>query len=64
MGILVMVLGLAQRGVSFNEALATLFTLYALAGYRLMPAIQQIYSAFTHLSFASASLDAVHTDFK
>ncbi len=60
-GILVMVLYLMARGVSFNQALPIL-TLYALAGYRLMPAIQQIYSALTQLSFATASLDAVHED--
>ena len=37
-------------------------SLYAFAGYRLMPALQQIYSAATQLRFARAALDAIYDD--
>lgn len=37
-------------------------SLYAFAGYRLMPALQQIYSAATQLRFAKPALDAIYDD--
>ena len=49
-----------QRG-NFASALP-LIALYAFAGYRLMPALQQIYSAVTQLRFARPALDALHAD--
>lgn len=60
-GMLLVVLYLmAQRG-SFSGALPVI-ALYALAGYRLMPALQQIYGSVTQLRFAGPALDALHAD--
>lgn len=53
---------MAQSG-SFNEAIP-IVSLYVFAGYRLMPALQQIYSSFTKLSFVSPSLDKLYQDLK
>ena len=41
-----------------------LISLYAFAGYRLMPAIQQIYSSVSQLSYVSAALDKLYIDIK
>jgi ABC-type multidrug transport system fused ATPase/permease subunit len=60
-GMLLVILYLmAQRG-SFAGALPVI-ALYAFAGYRLMPAMQQIYGAFTQLKFSGPALDALHED--
>ena len=60
-GMLLVILYLmAQRG-SFAAALP-IIALYAFAGYRLMPALQQIYGAVTQLKFAGPALNALHTD--
>jgi len=37
-----------------------LLTLYLLAGYRLLPALQGLYASVSRIRFDSASLDAVH----
>ena len=46
-----------QEG-NFTSALPVL-SLYALAGYRLMPSLQGIYTSVTQLRFAVAALDAI-----
>jgi ABC-type multidrug transport system fused ATPase/permease subunit len=38
--------------------------LYALAGYRLMPAFQQIYSSLTQVRYSAVALDSLHNDLK
>ena len=38
------------------------FSLFIFAGYRLMPAIQQIYSSFILFTFVGPSLDKIHED--
>ena len=53
---------MAQKG-SFYSALP-IISLYAFAGYRLMPALQQIYSSFTLLTFVGPSLDKLYADIK
>ena len=53
---------MTQSG-SFGAALPIL-SLYVFAGYRLMPAIQQIYSSLTQLAFIGPSLEKLHEDFK
>jgi len=58
--LLVMLYLMGQRG-SFDKALP-IIALYAFAGYRLMPALQQIYSALTQLKFAGPALEAIHKD--
>ncbi len=60
--ILVILYLMAQKG-SFYSALP-IISLYAFAGYRLMPALQQIYSSFTLLTFVGPSLDKLYADIK
>lgn len=60
-GMLLVVLYLMAKSGTFANALPTI-ALYALAGYRLMPALQQIYGAVTQLRFAGPALDALHVD--
>lgn len=59
--LLIMLYLMAQNG-SFAAAVP-IIALYAFAGYRLMPALQQIYGAFTQLRFISPALEALHKDF-
>lgn len=51
---------LGSRG-GLQEALP-IFSLYALAGYRLMPALQTLYRQFSQLRFHVVVLDAMHRD--
>ena len=53
---------LSESG-SFNNALP-IVSLYVYAAYRLMPALQQIYSSFTAIVFALPAIDKLHDDFK
>ena len=46
----------------FSESLP-LISLYAFCGYKLMPAVQQIYNASSQIRFAEPSLAAVYDDF-
>ncbi len=62
-GILLSILYLMSRSGSFNTILP-IMTLYVFAGYRLLPAIQQIYASFTRLLFVSPSIDRLHDDIK
>jgi ATP-binding cassette, subfamily B, bacterial PglK len=60
-GMLLVILYLMAKSGSFAAALP-IIALYAFAGYRLMPALQQIYGAFTQLRFAGPALDTLHKD--
>jgi ABC-type bacteriocin/lantibiotic exporter with double-glycine peptidase domain len=60
--ILIMLYMMSESG-NFATALPVI-TLYAFAGYRLMPALQQIYSSLTQLRFASPAINAVYEDLK
>jgi ABC-type multidrug transport system fused ATPase/permease subunit len=60
-GMILVILYLMTRNGGFGQALP-IIVLYAFAGYRLMPALQHLYSAFTQLRFAGPSLDALHAD--
>ena len=60
-GMLLVVLYLMAQSGSFATALP-IIALYAFAGYRLMPALQQIYGAVTQLRFSGPALDALHAD--
>ena len=62
-GIMVLLLYLIIQTGSFSKALPTI-SLYAFAGYRLMPALQEIYAAFTQLTFVGPSLDSLVEDIK
>lgn len=60
-GLLLVILYLMMKSGNFAAALP-IISLYAFTGYRLMPALQQIYGAFTQLRFAGPALDALHRD--
>ena len=62
-GILLIVLYIMSQTGSFNSALP-IVSLYVFAGYRLLPALQQIYASFTSLTFVGPSLDKLHDDLK
>jgi ATP-binding cassette, subfamily B, bacterial PglK len=60
-GMLIVILYLMAQSGGFNTALPVI-ALYAFTGYRLMPALQQIYGAFTQLKFVGPGLTALHSD--
>ena len=62
-GILLVILYIMLKTGNFNNALPIL-SLYVFAGYRLMPAIQQIYLSMTQITFVSSSLDVLNEDLK
>ena len=62
-GILLIILYLMLPTGSFNNVLP-IISLYAFAGYRLMPALQQIYSSLTKIVFIGPSLDKLNNDIK
>lgn len=59
---LILILVLLMRDDGSLRTVLPLLGLYALAGVRLFPAIQQLYSAGTQLRFAGPALDALHAD--
>lgn len=62
-GMLMLTLFLMSKKGSLGNSLP-LITLYAFAAYRLLPAIQQIYSAFNQLKFIGPAVDSVYQDIK
>ena len=60
-GMLLLILFQMVKTGAFASSLP-IIALYAFAGYRLMPALQQIYSAFTRIRFSGSALDALHRD--
>ena len=54
---------LMSSGGSFASTLP-IIAVYAFAGYRLLPALQQTYASLTQLRFAGPALDALHKDLK
>ena len=62
-GIILLILFQMLQSGSFNNALP-IISLYAFAGYRLMPAAQQIYGSFSKFAFISPSLNRIYSDFK
>ena len=48
---------------NFNSIIP-IFSLYVFAGYRLMPALQQIYASFTNLTFVGPALEKLYKDLK
>ena len=57
-GMLIVILVLMNKSGSFSSAVPVM-SLYALAGYRLMPSLQGIYTSVSQLRFASAALDGL-----
>lgn len=62
-GIMIMILYLIRQTGSFNSSLPVI-SLYVFAGYRLMPALQEIYSSFTKISYVGPSVDRLYEDIK
>ena len=62
-GIMLLVLFLMIQKGSFENALP-IISLYILAGYRLMPAIQNVYATLTSITFVTPSLNLLYEDLK
>ena len=62
-GVMLIVLYMISQTGSFNNALP-IISLYVFAGYRLMPALQQIYASLTQITFVGPSLDKLYDDLK
>lgn len=62
-GILLIILFYMKQVGNFSEILPVI-ALYAFAGYRLMPALQHIYSNFTYLRTVGPSLNKMYNDLK
>jgi len=60
-GMLLVILYLMSKSGSFADALP-IIAIYTFAGYRLMPALQQMYQAVTQLRFVGPALDALYQD--
>ena len=60
-GLLLTVLYLMLKSGNINNAVP-MIALYAFAGYRLMPALQQIYNAIARIRFVTPALDALCND--
>ena len=62
-GMLLVILYLMSENKNFASILP-IITLYAFAGYRLIPSLQQIFGSIAHLRFVDASLNSLYKDLK
>lgn len=62
-GILLVVLSYIGTDQNFTELMPTL-TLYAYAGYRVLPSLRVIFDSFTKLRLNAAALELIYSDFK
>ena len=62
-GMLIIMLYVIAKVGTFNNAIP-IIAVYAFAGYRLMPSIQQIYSSASTLKFVSPSIKNLYEDLK
>lgn len=62
-GILLITLYFVGLNKEFNN-IVPIISLYAFAGYRLMPALQKIFTAITQLRYLGPGLDALYQDIK
>ena len=60
-GIMLLILHLMAKSGTFLTAVPTIAH-YVFAGYRLMPAMQELYHSFTQLRFGRPALDALYDD--
>ena len=60
-GMIILTLLMMIRGNGFAN-IVPIIALYTFAGYRLMPALQQIYASVTQLRFSNSTLNALHKD--
>lgn len=61
-GMLLVILYMMLQSGSFASSIS-LISLYAFAGYKLMPSLQFIYRAVSQIKFAEPSLNFLHKDF-
>lgn len=61
-GMMLVMLYLIKNSSGLSTALP-IIALYAFAGYRLIPALQQIYRSATQLRFSNAAINALYADF-
>jgi len=62
-GVLALVIFLIISSGDFNSILPILI-LYAAAGYRMMPSLQQVYAQLTTVRFSKPALDILHKELK
>ncbi len=60
-GIIILILYLMSKTGNLNNVLP-IVSAYVFAGYRLMPALQQIYASFTQLTYVGPALDNLYND--
>ena len=60
-GIIILILLFIKNGKAF-ESYIPIITLYAFTGYRILPAIQQIYQSCVQLRFSGVSLNLIYED--
>jgi ABC-type multidrug transport system fused ATPase/permease subunit len=60
---LLIILYLFTKSDDLNSFLP-IISMYVFAGYRLMPAFQQVYASFTQLAFCNTLLDKLYNDYK
>lgn len=60
-GLIIVILFLMGRSGGFNAALP-IVAIYAFAGYRLMPAAQQIYGSITQIRFSEPAIDGLYSE--
>jgi ABC-type multidrug transport system fused ATPase/permease subunit len=60
-GMMLMALYLMVKGASLSDALPVI-SLYAFAGYRLVPAFQQIFGSLSQLRITGPAINALHAD--
>ena len=58
-----MILYLIKQSGNFYSSLP-LISLYVFAGYRLIPSVQQIYSAITQINYLKPALKKLNEDFR
>jgi len=61
-GMILLMLYIIVQSGSFINAIPTI-SLFAFAGYRLMPSVQQIYAASTTIKFSIPAIDKLYDDF-
>jgi len=62
-GVVLLTLVLLIRQGNIQQAIP-IISLFAFAGYRLMPALQDAYNALTHLRFSSPTVERIETDLR
>ena len=62
-GIMLLILYLMRQTGSFNSSLP-IISLYVFAGYRLLPALQQVYASLSSLTFSGPALDRMYNELK